>query len=329
LFHTEERVYNMSRLLNRIQQEIRRRNYSYRTEKSYIHWIKRFIKFSDFKHPLEIERNQVASFLNYLAIDCNVAASTQNQALCAIVFLYKEVLNHPLGELENLKYAKRYKHVPVVLSELEVRAILDQMNGVKKLIVSLIYGSGLRISECLRLRIQDIDFDFRQIEVRDGKGRNDRITMLPESLVLQLQQHIKKVKWVHNKDLKRGNGEVLLPKALSKKYPNASRELKWQYLFPSKKIGKDPQTGFRHRYHQSPQSVNREIKKAVRKTGIQKKISAHTFRHSFATHLLKNGYDIRTVQELLGHKSVKTTMIYTHVLNRGGKGVVSPLDQSP
>ncbi|PWN08012.1 integron integrase [Rhodohalobacter mucosus] len=317
----------MSRLLNSVKQEIRRRNYSYKTEQSYILWIKRFVIFCDMKHPLDVEQKQVVNYLNHLANVRNVAASTQNQALCALVFLYREVLKKPVGILDNITSAKRYQHIPVVLSENEAKQILTELTGVKGLIVRLLYGSGLRISECLRLRIQDLDFDYRQIEVRNTKGAKDRVTMMPESLVTQLRSQIDKVHSLHRKDLAMGMGEALLPHALSRKYPDASGDLKWQYLFPSKKIGKDPRSGFRHRYHQSPQSINSEIKKAVRKAGIRKKVSAHTFRHSFATHLLKNGYDIRTVQELLGHKSLKTTMIYTHVLNKGGKGVKSPLDQ--
>lgn len=316
----------MSQLLQKLKLEIRRRNYSYKTEKSYILWVKRFVRFCDMKHPLEVDDQKIVNYLNYLADDRNVASSTQNQALCALVFLYKEVLNSPPGILDSIKRPQKYRHVPVVLSEQEVKKILFEMTGVKALIVSLIYGSGLRISESLRLRVQDLDFDYNQIEVRNSKGAKDRITMMPQKLKKPLKVQIKKVKFLHDRDLSSAMGEVLLPKALSKKYPNASCELKWQYLFPSRKIGKDPRTGFKHRYHQSAQAVNRAIKKAVHKTGLQKKISAHTFRHSFATHLLKNGYDIRTVQELLGHKSVKTTMIYTHVLNRGGKGVKSPLD---
>lgn len=316
----------MNQLFKELRQEVRRRNYSFTTEKAYLQWIKRYIRFCHMTHPLNVDQKKITEFLNHLADHHNVAASTQNQALCALVFLYKEVLQKPVGVLDNLKYAKRYHHIPVVLTEQEVRAVLEQMKGVKKLIVSLIYGSGLRISECLRLRVQDLDFDYNQIDVRDGKGKRDRITMLPEALSASLKDQIRKVKWLHDSDVAKGFGEVLLPHALAIKYPRASIELKWQYIFPSRKIGKDPRTGFRHRYHQSAQTVNREIKKAVHKTGIQKKVSAHTFRHSFATHLLKNGYDIRTVQELLGHKNVKTTMIYTHVLNRGGKGVKSPLD---
>lgn len=294
----------MSRLLNSVKQEIRRRNYSYKTEQSYVLWIRRFVIFCDMKHPLDVEQKQVVNYLNHLANVRNVAASTQNQALCALVFLYREVLKKPVGILDNITSAKRYKHIPVVLSENEAKQILAELTGVKGLIVRLLYGSGLRISECLRLRIQDLDFDYRQIEVRNTKGAKDRVTMMPESLVTQLRSQIDKVHSLHKKDLAMGMGETLLPHALSRKYPDASGDLNWQYLFPSKKIGRDPRTGFRHRYHQSPQTINSEIKKAVRKAGIRKKVSAHTFRHSFATHLLKNGYDIRTVQELLGHKSL-------------------------
>lgn len=316
----------MSRLLNSLKQEIRRRNYSYKTEKAYTLWAKRFVRFCKMKHPLEVDQQQIVHFLNYLANERNVASSTQNQALCALVFLYREVLKQQVGVLENFKTAKRYHPIPVVLSENEVKQILAELHGVKGLIVQLLYGSGLRISECLRLRILDLDFDYRQIEIRNAKGAKDRITMMPERLRIPLRDQINKVQFLHKRDLSSGMGEVLLPKALTRKYPEASRELRWQYLFPSRKIGKDPVTGFRHRYHQSPQAINAGIKKAVRKTGIQKKVSAHTFRHSFATHLLHNGYDIRTVQDLLGHRSLKTTSIYLHVLNKGGHGVKSPLD---
>ncbi|MEX0722554.1 MAG: integron integrase, partial [Gracilimonas sp.] len=272
------------------------------------------------------EESKVVDFLNYLVNDRNVAASTQNQALCSLVFLYKQVLGKPLGVLENLKYAGKKRNIPVVLSPEEVKQVLKNLNGVKKLITSLMYGTGLRVSECLRLRIKDVDFSYHQIQVRNGKGGNDRITLLPEKLTAELKNHIKKVKRLHQKDLKNGYGAVLMPKALAVKYSKASTEFKWQYLFPSKKIGEDPRSGHRHRYHQSAQSLNRKIARAVKKAQIDKKVSAHTFRHSFATHLLQNGYDIRTVQELLGHKNLKTTMIYTHVINKGGNYIKSPVD---
>jgi len=315
-----------SSLLNKIRNEIRRRNYSYRTEKAYLRWTVRFIKYHNLLHPKKMEEKHVVSFLNWLATDRQVAASTQNQALCAIVFLFKYILEKPLGQLENLKRAKETKHIPVVLSTAETHRILNKMNGIPRLMVQLLYGSGLRQSECLRLRVNDIDFEFNQIWVRNGKGAKDRPTMLPVVCKKDLKDQIKKVALLHKKDKKRGYGKVILPHALAKKYPNEAAKLDWQYLFPSRKIGTDPRSGQRQRYHRSSSYLHKAIKKAVKQTSIVKKVSSHTFRHSFATHLLQDGYDIRTVQELLGHKNLKTTMIYTHVLNKGGKGVKSPID---
>lgn len=312
--------------IDKLRKEIRLKHYSYQTEQAYVGWVKRYLRYLHKNQITGTYEEKLVSFLNELTEGRNVSASSQNQALCSLVFFYEQILDLPVGELRNISYASRRSALPVVLSEKQVHAILSHLDGVVKLIVSLLYGAGFRISECLRLRVMDIDFDYHQIEIRNSKGNKDRVTMLPSVLVQQLKEQVSKVERLHQRDLTRGYGEVLLPNALAVKYPDASRELKWQYLFPSKRIGRDPRSGFRHRYHQSAQSVNRKIKQAVFKTGIQKKVSAHTFRHSFATQLLKNGYDIRTVQELLGHKSVKTTMIYTHVLNRGGRGVKSPLD---
>lgn len=314
------------KLLDKVRQEIRRRNYSYSTEKSYSNWILRFIRYHNLKHPKNMGNREIVDFLNHLAVDKHVAASTQNLALCAIVFLYKEVLKVPVNELDNLKRAKKPAHLPVVLSKNEVAQILDHLKGVPLLIVSILYGSGLRISEALRLRVHDIDFDYRQIMVRNGKGKKDRITMLPDSLNSVLKEHIRKVNILHERDLANGYGETILPHSLSKKYPDAASHFGWQYLFPSTYRRKDPVTGIRHRYHISPKKIQRQVKKAAKKEGLAKKVSPHTFRHSFATHLLQNGYDIRTVQDLLGHKNLKTTSIYLHVLNRGGHGVKSPLD---
>jgi integron integrase len=316
----------MKKYLEKLQHEVRRKRYSYQTEKAYLGWIKRYLYYLH-RNSVEGEYEyKITSFLNYLTQERNVSASTQNQALCALVFFYEQILDKPVGTLQNLEYASVRKNLPVVLSEKEVSFILDHLSGVKKLIVSLLYGSGLRISECLRLRILDLDLDYHQIEIRNSKGNRDRYSILPNKLIQPIKEQILKVNRLHQQDLAKGYGRTLLPGALHVKYPGAPEELKWQYLFPSVKIGRDPRTGYVHRYHQSAQAVNREINLVVKNAGIQKKVSAHTFRHSFATHLLKNGYDIRTVQELLGHKSVKTTMIYTHVLNRGGKGVKSPLD---
>lgn len=315
------------KLLQRVKLEIRRRNYSYSTEKNYCNWIKRYIRFHHLKHPGDLNEKNIVEFLNYLAADLNVAASTQNLALCAIVFLYNEVLNIPVGKLEKLKRAKKPKRLPIVLSKNEVQQILGQMNSVPLLVSLLLYGSGLRISEALRLRIHDLDFDYMQLTVRSGKGNKDRVTMLPESSVDLLNEHIKKVRNLHNLDLAKGYGRTILPHSLAKKYPDAASEFGWQYLFPSNYRRIDPKSGIRHRYHLSPKKIQRAVKKATQNTNILKKVTPHTLRHSFATHLLQNGYDIRTVQDLLGHKSLKTTSIYLHVLNRGGKGVKSPLDK--
>lgn len=315
-----------SKLLTRVREEIRRRNYSYRTEKAYCRWIVRFVKFHGLTHPLKMEKEEVVKFLNWLANQRNVAASTQNQALCAIIFLYKQVLDKPLGAFENLQRARKPKRLPVVLSPKEARRVLANMEGDARLMTELLYGSGLRQSECLRLRVKDIDFEFNQIWVRNGKGKKDRTTVMPEVCREKLQNQIKRVKLMHQKDLEKGFGAVVLPKALSKKYPNMPKEFGWQYLFPSVRRAKDPRSGKTQRYHKSSSYLHKAIKAAVAKTHIIKKVSSHTFRHSFATHLLQDGYDIRTVQELLGHKNVSTTMIYTHVLKKGGRGVKSPID---
>tara|TARA_R110002124_G_scaffold285479_1_gene464066 strand:+ start:642 stop:1604 length:963 start_codon:yes stop_codon:yes gene_type:complete len=315
----------MQNLLTQLKTEIRRRNYSYRTEQSYTGWTKRYLNFCSSENINQKEDTSLTSFLNHLANN-NASASTQNQALCAIVFFFKHVYKIKPGTLKNLNHAKRTKHIPAVLSPDEARLVINNLSGAKKLIVQLMYGSGLRISECLRLRILDIDFSYKQITVRNGKGGKDRVTLMPSSLKGRLQAQVEKVAKLHHMDVSNGFGKTVLPGNLSKKYPNAQNELKWQYLFPSRKISRDPRSKMEHRYHQSAQSVNREISQATKKTNIQKKVSAHTFRHSFATQLLQNGYDIRTVQELLGHKNLKTTMIYTHVLNKGGNYIKSPLD---
>jgi integron integrase len=316
-----------SALLSALRTEIRRLGYSYKTEQAYTNWVKRFVHFHNLKHPKNMKEPEVVEFLNVLANEKNVAASTQNQALCALVFLYKQVLKHPLTELKDLKRAKKPQKLPVVLTESEAKRILNEMHGVPSLIAKLMYGSGLRISEALRLRIQDLDFEYYQITVRSGKGLKDRMTMLPESLAVSLKKQVKRCEFLHRKDLAIGWGEVLLPNALAVKYPNAGKEFKWQYLFPSKYRREDPRSGFTHRYHLSTTKLQRAIKKAAFRAKVEKKVSSHTFRHSFATHLLRNGYDIRTVQELLGHKNVDTTMVYTHILNRGGRGVKSPIDR--
>lgn len=323
---SERKGMGKSKLLGKVREEIRRRNYSYRTEKAYLRWIIRFVKFHGLTHPLKLEKEEVVEFLNWLANERDVAASTQNQALCAIVFLYKQVLDSPLGAFDNLQRASKPKRLPVVLSAKEARRILANMEGEVRLMAELLYGSGLRQSECLRLRVKDIDFEFNQIWVRNGKGKKDRATVLPEVSKEKLKNQIKRVKLLHQKDLEKGYGQVVLPKALDKKYPNMGKEFGWQYLFPSVRRSRDPRTGSTQRYHKSSSYLHKAIKAAVSQTNIIKKVSSHTFRHSFATHLLQDGYDIRTVQELLGHKNVSTTMIYTHVLKKGGKGVKSPID---
>jgi len=278
-------------------------------------------------HPRDLDNQDIVRYLNYLANECNLAASTQNQALSALVFLYEHVLKIPVGDLENLKRAKKPKRLPVVLSKEQALAIINELNGVNQLVLELIYGAGLRISEALGLRIQDVDFGYKQITVWNGKGRKDRITMLPDRVIPKLKLHIDKVRRLHQTDLKKGYGKTILPNALSKKYPGAESKFIWQYLFPSKTRRRHPRSGINHRYHISARNLRRELNRVTSKLDVPKRATPHTFRHSFATHLLSNGYDIRTVQDLLGHKSLKTTSIYLHVLNRGGHGVKSPLDQ--
>jgi len=315
------------KLLDQVREKIRVKHYSIRTEKSYVDWIRRFILFHGKKHPSRLGMEEVNGFLTHLAAQRDVAASTQNQALSAILFLYKEVLNQELGWLEGFERAKRPTRLPVVLSPTEVRGVLAHLDGAMWLMASLLYGAGLRLMECVRLRVKDVDLDYRQVIVRDGKGQKDRATMLPESVIEPLKRHLEKVKVLHEKDLDAGFGEVYLPFALERKYPNACREWGWQYIFPASRLSVDPRSGKERRHHVDEKRLQRAMKAAVRAAGVDKPASCHTLRHSFATHLLEGGYDIRTVQELLGHKDVSTTMIYTHVLNKGGKGVRSPLDR--
>lgn len=314
------------RLLDVVRERIRLKRYSIRTEHAYTHWIRRFILFHGKRHPREMGAPEVEAFLSDLAVQRNVAASTQNQALAAILFLYRDVLGIELPWLQDVVRAKRPARLPVVLTRREVEAVLARLDGRDWLMASLLYGAGLRLMECVRLRVKDIDFAMRQIVVRDGKGAKDRVTMLPEKLLSPLQLQLKKAKALHDADLAAGFGEVHLPYALAQKYPNASREWGWQYVFPASRRSIDPRSGVERRHHLDPKTLQRSVRNAVRAAGLAKPASCHTFRHSFATHLLEAGYDIRTVQELLGHADVKTTMIYTHVLNRGGRGVRSPLD---
>lgn len=314
------------RLLVRMSDAIRSRHYSLRTEQSYIQWVRRFILFHNKRHPEKMGEKEITSFLTDLAVNRKVAASTQNQALSALLFLYKHVLDKKLDWLEDVVRAKRPRRLPVVLTQAEAGTLLDNMTGVNGLIAKLIYGTGMRKMECLRLRVMDIDFDYGQIHVRSGKGNKDRITLLPDCLGIPLRSQLERVARVHNKDLEEGYGEVELPFALDRKYPNAGWDWKWQYVFPATKRSVDPLTGVIRRHHWYDTNVSRAIRQSVHSSRINKQVGVHTLRHSFATHLLENGYDIRTVQELLGHKDVSTTMIYTHVLNKGGRGVRSPLD---
>ena len=315
------------KLLDQVRSVLRTKHYSLRTEEAYIGWIKRFILFNNKKHPMEMGEQEINRFLTHLAVNDHVSASTQNQALCAIVFLYKHVLKQKLGDFgEELVWAKKPKKLPVVFTKEEAKAVLSHLSGTYWIMAMLLYGSGLRLMECIRLRIQDVDFGYNQIIVRDGKGEKDRVTMLAEKVKVPLQDHLVKVKKLHKADLKAGYGTVHLPYALERKYPNANREWCWQYVFPAHEISTDPRTGIRQRHHIHESVLRRAVKIAIRNTGIAKHAGCHTFRHSFATHLLKDGYDIRTVQELLGHKSVNTTMVYTHIINKGGLGVKSPAD---
>lgn len=314
------------KLLDQVSDVARFRHLSRRTEEAYRSWIKRYIIFHKKRHPRELDSDDVRMFLTHLAVDQHVAASTQNQAFNALLFLYRQVLRIELQDIQGVIRAPPSRNLPVVFTKTESNAILLAMSGSTKLIAALLYGSGLRIMEAVRLRVKDLDFGRNEIHVRDGKGERDRLTMLPRSLQLPLRKQIELVRQLHVGDLERGLGEAYLPYALDRKYPNASRALPWQYLFPADKLSVDPRSGKVRRHHVNEQNVQRAVKNALRTAGVRKNGSCHSFRHSFATHLLEDGYDIRTVQELLGHKDVRTTMIYTHVLNRGGRGVRSPLD---
>jgi integron integrase len=317
------------KLLDQVRGKIRLKHYSLRTEQAYSDWIRRFIRFHGKRHPREMGAAEVEAFLTHLAVEGKVAASTQNQAKSALLFLYKEVLESELPWLDNVEQAKAPKRLPVVLTRAEVQALLTRLEGTRWLMASLLYGAGLRLMECLRLRVKDVDFARKEILVRDGKGFKDRVTMLPVALVEPLRAHLERVRELHRQDIAEGFGAVHLPYALARKYPNAAREWIWQYVFPSAKRSVDPRSGETRRHHVQDQALQRAIKQAVRDADLSKPATPHTLRHSFATHLLEGGYDIRTVQELLGHSDVSTTMIYTHVLNKGGHGVASPLDGLP
>ena len=314
------------RLLIRVRDIIRLKHYSIRTEQAYTDWVKRFILFHKKRHPAEMGAVEVEQFLTHLAVKGGVAASTQNQAKSALLFLYRDVLEIELPWLDDVAKAKDGKRIPVVLTVQETQRLMDELDGTSGLIARLLYGSGMRVMEGVRLRVKDVDFARCELIVREGKGNKDRVTMLPQTLVEPLQQHLLRVKSLHEKDLAAGFGDVYLPFALSRKYSSAGREWHWQYVFPAAKRSIDPRSDVERRHHVSDQAVQRAVRQAARDARINKPVTPHTLRHSFATHLLQSGYDIRTVQELLGHKDVQTTMIYTHVLNRGGRGVVSPLD---
>lgn len=314
------------KLFEVVRDTIRLKHYSLKTEKSYINWIKRYIGFHNMRHPREMGSAEIEAFLTHLAVTEKVAASTQNQAFSALLFLYRHVLKLELDLPIDALRAKPSRYLPTVLTPDEAIAIIQQLSGVYQLVVQLLYGSGLRQAECLQLRVKDLDFAQRQIVVRDTKGRESRVTILPDRLINRLRDHLQSVKWLHQQDLQKGYGSVYLPFALERKYPSADRAWIWQYVFPADRISRDPRRNIVRRHHLHESGLHRALKYATQRANIEKRVSCHTFRHSFATHLLQNGYDIRTVQELLGHKDVKTTMIYTHVLNRGGRAVRSPLD---
>ena len=315
------------RLLVRVHEAIQRLHYSRRTEETYVHWIRRFIYWSGKRHPDTLGEGEVTAFLTHLATERQVAAATQNQALSALLFLYKQVLGRDLGWFDDLVRAKRPVRLPVVLTRGEVTALLAQLRGAPWLMASLLYGAGLRLMECLRLRVKDVDIAYRQILVREGKGGKDRVTMLPESAVQPVHAQLGEAKRLHDLDLREGFGEVHLPYALGRKYPRVGYEWGWQYVFPASRRSDDPDDDVIRRHHVDDSVLARALKEARRDAGIAKPVSAHVLRHSFATHLLQSGSDIRTVQELLGHSDVSTTMIYTHVMNKGARGVKSPLDR--
>ncbi|MFZ2956325.1 MAG: integron integrase [Candidatus Ozemobacteraceae bacterium] len=324
---TNARDQNKPKLLDQVRDVLRAKHYSFRTEEAYVGWITRFIIFHKKKHPGKMGTMEIEKFLTHLAVHGKVAASTQNQALAAILFLYKDVLKTELPRIDGIVRAKAPKRLPVVFSKAEAKAVIKNLSGTYLLMANLLYGSGLRLMECLRLRIKDVDFSQNQIIVRDGKGQKDRITVFPSSLRIMLKEHLCRVEELHKTDIKYGFGNVYLPFALDRKYPGAPTEFAWQYVFPAANRSIDPRSGIERRHHASPESLQKAVKTAIRKAGINKLASCHTFRHSFATHLLEAGYDIRTIQELLGHADVSTTMIYTHVLSRPGIAIKSPADE--
>ena len=320
-------VGSRPKLLDRVRQAIRTRHYSPRTEEAYAHWIRRYIVFHEKKHPSTLGAPDISRFLTWLAVERHVSASTQNQALSALLFFYKDVLAIEVGAVPPVVRARTPERLPVVLSRDEIGALLKQLTGTERLVVMLLYGSGVRLEECLELRVKDLDFDRHQIIVRQGKGQKDRVTMLPRAVRETLTKHLAAVRRLHEADLARGFGRVVLPFALDRKCPHASTEWRWQFVFPAGRICRDPRDGSPSRYHLHKSVVQKAVANAARLAGTTKRLSPHVMRHSFATHLLEDGYDIRTVQELLGHRDVRTTMVYLHVMNRGALGVKSPMDR--
>jgi integron integrase len=315
------------KLLDRVREAIRVRHYSRRTEEAYTHWIRRYVVFHRKAHPATLGADAISKFLTWLAVDRRVSASTQNQALSALLFLYREVLALPVGEIESVVRARTPERLPVVLSRTEVAAILARLNGVEWLVVMLLYGGGLRLEECLALRVKDIDLERRQVVVRRGKGQKDRMTTLPNAALDRIRSHLERVRALHQRDLEQGQGRVVLPDAVSRKYPNAAAEWGWQFVFPAARICRDSRYGPPSRYHLHESVIQKAVARAARQAALAKRVGPHTMRHSFATHLLEDGYDIRTVQELLGHRDVSTTMTYLHVMERGALGVRSPADR--
>lgn len=327
VFPSNASAASSPKLLDRVRWLLRAKHYSIRTEQAYVDWIRRFILFHGKRHPDEMGEKEISDFLSHLAVEKNVSASTQNQAFSALLFLYQRVLDRKLDFIDNVQRVTRPAKLPVVFTQAEARAVLNQLSGDYRLMAELLYGSGLRLLECLRLRVKDIDFGYGQIVVRDGKGLRDRVTILPESVRRPLQLHLEQMKQQYDRDLAAGYGRVFLPFALERKYRNANRSWAWQYVFAAEKLSTDPRSGELRRHHILEKNLQNAVKLAIKRAGIHKHGSCHTFRHSFATHLLENGYDIRSVQELLGHRDVGTTMIYTHVLNKPGLVIRSPLDE--
>ena len=322
----EPAVSKPKKLLEQVSDALRTKHYAYRTEQTYIDWIKRYIIFHKKRHPKDMDANEIREFITYLATERKVATSTQNQALSAILFLYRTVLEKEIILPPELINPSRPKRLPTVLTHTEAMSVINHMRGTPRLMAKILYGSGLRLMECMRLRVKDIDFENHQIIVRGGKGDDDRFTILPDSVAAEIKHILQDIKTLHDKDLREGYGETILPNALGIKYKNAGKDWNWQFIFPASQRSMDRTSGVIRRHHLDESVLQKAIHSATELTKIDKPVTAHTFRHSFATQLLQNGYDIRTIQELLGHKDVKTTMIYTHVLQRGGLAVKSPLD---